>query len=319
MKGPGLGHVRLYVLTLAIVLLTGAIVSLYVSLRRAHSQYEALAVAEGHAVFQAVMAMREWTSKGAGIYVSTTELPPMNQYPQTARQDPVRTSGVELTRINHAQMVRMLSEVLTEERGIGLHITSLQPLLARNAPDPWEKQALMSFSAGKVEAQTIVKSTSGDSVFRYMAPLKVDRSCMECHHEPTNVGEVRGGITVSFSFAPFQKSMQQSARVLWLVHVLGLGVSLGLVALLGTRLIQNVGKLQTSLKRIRQLEDLVPICATCKRIRLEGGDPTLRSSWVPVEKYIGELTTAKFTHGMCPDCFERATLRKNHSGLSFRA
>lgn len=306
MEGRGLGHARSYVFTLALVLMTGAVVSLYVSLRRAHSQYDALAIAEGRAVFQAVMAMREWTIEGGGIYVSPAERPFLSQYPQTARREVACTREVKLTRINHAEMVRMLSEVLTEDRGIRLHITSLQPLLARNAADPWEKQALMSFSKGKAEAQSVVRTGSGDSVFRYMAPLKVERSCLECHREHKNVGEIRGGITVSFSFAPFQQAMHQSARLLWLVHVLGLGVSLGLVMLLGKRLIQNVGKLQTSLKRIRQLEGLVPICAWCKKIRPEGWDPTLGASWIPVEQYIGERTAAKFSHGMCPECFERA-------------
>ena len=100
--------------------------------------------------------------------------------------------------------------------------------------------------------------------------------------------------------------MDQSARLLWLVHVLGLVLSLGLVTLLGTRLIQSVDALQTSLGRIRQLEGLVPICAWCKKIRKEGADPWSPSSWVSVERYVGERTDAKFSHGMCPECHARA-------------
>jgi hypothetical protein len=290
------------VLTLALVLLTAAAVSLYFSLRRLHSQYDALALAEGRAFFQSVMAMRDWTTEGGGVYVSPAEWALPKQYPDGMSRDVACTGNITLTKINHAQMVRMLSEVLTEDRGIRLHITSLQPLLARNSPDPWEKQALMDFSTGKAEAQTVVESESGNSVFRYMAPLKMERSCLECHHENTKVAGIRGGITVSFSFAPFQRSMNQSARLLWFVHILGLGVSLGLVTLLGTRLIQSVDALQTSLSRIRQLEGLVPICAWCKKIRKEGADPWSPSSWVPVERYVGERTAAKFSHGMCPEC-----------------
>ena len=305
MGESGIRHARNYVLTLALVLLIGATVSLYFSLRRVHSQYDALARAEGRAFFQSVMAMREWTTERGGVYVSLTERALANQYPLATRRDLACTGEVSLTRINHAQMVRMLSDVLTEDRGIKLHITSLQPLLVRNAPDPWEERALMSFSRGEAEAQTVVKTGPGDSVFRYMAPLKMERSCLDCHHEPTKVGGIRGGITVSFSFAPFQRSMDQSARLLWMVHVLGLGVSLGLVTLLGTRLIQNVSALQTSLGRIHQLEGLVPICAWCKKIRKEGADPAVPSSWVPVERYVGERTAAQFSHGMCPECQER--------------
>ena len=295
-------HAKTYVLTIAVVLLAGAAGSLYFSLRRVHSQYEALAQAEGRAFFQSIMAMRQWTTEGGGVYVSAAERALPRQYPDSMSRDVVCTGNITLTRINHAQTVRMLSGVLTENRGIRLHITSLRPLLARNSPDPWEKQALMDFSTGKAEAQTVVESESGDSLFRYMAPLKMERSCQECHHESTDVGGIRGGIAVSFSFAPFQRSMSQSARLLWLVHILGLGVSLGLVALIGSRLIQSVDALQTSLSRIRKLEGLVPICAWCKKIRKEGTDPWLPSSWVPVERYLGERTAATFSHGMCPEC-----------------
>jgi hypothetical protein len=306
MEEPGLGHAKNYVLALALTLPTLAAVSLYVSLQRARSQYDALARAEGRAVFHAVMAMRELTTARGGIYVSATDRPVWNEYPAEARRDGAVTGDAKLTRINHAQMVRMLSEVLTEKRGIGLHITSRQPLLARNAPDPWETQALTSFGKGQAEAQTVVKTAVGDGVFRYMAPLKTERSCLDCHHEPSEAGEIRGGITVSFSFAPFQQSINQSARLLWLVHIAGVALSLGLVAMLGARLLQNVGALDVSLRRIRQLEGLVPICAWCKKLRTEGADPALQSSWVPVEKYLGDRTNTTFSHDMCPECFERA-------------
>lgn len=305
MGEAALRHARNYVLTLALVLLAGAAVSLYVSLRRAHSQYDELARAEGRAVFEAVMGLREWTTE-RGVYVSPTERALATEYPLATRRDVACTEVGTLTRINHAQMVRMFSEVLSQDHDIRLHITSLQPLLARNAADPWEKQALMSFSRGEAEAETVDKTGSGDSVFRYMAPLKEERSCLECHHERTEVGGIRGGITVSFNFAPFQRSMHQSARLLWLVHGLGLGVSLGLVTLLGTRLTQSVGALQASFKRIRQLEGLVRICAWCKKIRKEGADPHVPSSWVAVERYLGERTAAQFSHGMCPECLEMA-------------
>jgi hypothetical protein len=304
MGEAALRHARNYMLTLALVLLAGAAVSLYVSLRRAHSQYDELARAEGRAVFEAVMGLREWTTE-RGVYVSPTERALATEYPLATHRDVACPEVGTLTRINHAQMVRMFSEVLSQDHDIRLHITSLQPLLARNAADPWEKQALMSFSRGEAEAETVDKTGSGDSVFRYMAPLKEERSCLECHHERTDVGGIRGGITVSFNFAPFQRSMDQSARLLWLVHGLGLGVSLGLVTLLGTRLTQSVGALQASFQRIRQLEGLVPICAWCKKIRKEGTDPHVPSSWVTVERYLGERTAAQFSHGMCPECEER--------------
>ena len=42
-----------------------------------------------------------------------------------------------------------------------------------------------------------------------------------------------------------------------------------------------------------------PICAYYKKIRGDEG------YWIQVEKYVSEHTDAKFSHGICPACFER--------------
>lgn len=50
--------------------------------------------------------------------------------------------------------------------------------------------------------------------------------------------------------------------------------------------------------RIKQLEDLLPICSYCKKIRDE------QQNWDPVERYISKHTDASFSHGICPECYE---------------
>lgn len=47
---------------------------------------------------------------------------------------------------------------------------------------------------------------------------------------------------------------------------------------------------------IRQLKDLIPICAYCRKIRNDD------NYWQMVETYIGEQTGSNFTHGICPEC-----------------
>jgi hypothetical protein len=49
-------------------------------------------------------------------------------------------------------------------------------------------------------------------------------------------------------------------------------------------------------KEIRTLRGLLPMCASCKQIRDDGG------RWHPVERYLRERTELEFTHGMCPHC-----------------
>lgn len=51
--------------------------------------------------------------------------------------------------------------------------------------------------------------------------------------------------------------------------------------------------------KVKALGELVPICASCKRIRNDKG------FWDSVEMYIHEHSGAEFTHSLCPDCFKK--------------
>jgi DNA-binding response OmpR family regulator len=64
------------------------------------------------------------------------------------------------------------------------------------------------------------------------------------------------------------------------------------------RLADRVAELQEALSSVKQLSGLLPICSYCKRIR---GD---ENYWERVESYISEHTDAKFSHGICPQCYE---------------
>lgn len=57
--------------------------------------------------------------------------------------------------------------------------------------------------------------------------------------------------------------------------------------------------LERAMGEIRQLSGLLPICASCKRIRDEQGD------WNLLETYISQRSEAKFSHGLCPECASR--------------
>ena len=75
------------------------------------------------------------------------------------------------------------------------------------------------------------------------------------------------------------------------VHV-GLRV-MGLQRSLSAR----VAQLEAALSRIHNLEQLLPICATCKRIRSGEG-------WHEVEGFLSSSAGVRFSHGACPKCAE---------------
>ena len=51
-------------------------------------------------------------------------------------------------------------------------------------------------------------------------------------------------------------------------------------------------------QEVRNLEQLLPICPKCKKVRGES------DMWQPVEAYISKVTDAQFSHGVCPDCYK---------------
>ncbi|HHN63737.1 MAG TPA: response regulator [Nitrospirae bacterium] len=60
-----------------------------------------------------------------------------------------------------------------------------------------------------------------------------------------------------------------------------------------------IEELKEAMNRIKTLSGLIPICASCKKIRDD------RGYWQQVEAFIQEHTEAEFSHGICPDCAKR--------------
>jgi nitrate/nitrite-specific signal transduction histidine kinase len=62
---------------------------------------------------------------------------------------------------------------------------------------------------------------------------------------------------------------------------------------------QLVVELQEALLNVKTLRGLLPICASCKKIRDDFGD------WTKLEDYLGKHSEADFTHGFCPECKQK--------------
>ena len=58
-------------------------------------------------------------------------------------------------------------------------------------------------------------------------------------------------------------------------------------------------ELAAALAQVKRLSGLLPICASCKKIRNDEG------YWQQVEVYIREHSEADFSHGICPECMQK--------------
>lgn len=63
-----------------------------------------------------------------------------------------------------------------------------------------------------------------------------------------------------------------------------------------TQLLAEKAALEVALQQVKTLQGLLPICASCKKIRDDAG------YWHQVESYIGRHAAVEFSHSICPDC-----------------
>ncbi|HEY0944542.1 MAG TPA: response regulator [Opitutaceae bacterium] len=54
--------------------------------------------------------------------------------------------------------------------------------------------------------------------------------------------------------------------------------------------------------QVRQLEEFLPICSYCKKVRDD------HNYWQQIESYINERTGTDFSHSVCPDCYQRVVI-----------
>jgi len=60
-------------------------------------------------------------------------------------------------------------------------------------------------------------------------------------------------------------------------------------------------ELQTALAEVKELQKILPICMYCKSIRND------ENYWQTVEAYISHHTQTRFSHGICPTCYEKVS------------
>lgn len=64
------------------------------------------------------------------------------------------------------------------------------------------------------------------------------------------------------------------------------------------KLAARVRDLEVALGKVKQLQEILPICSYCKNIRND------ENFWQRMDTYISEHTDTRFSHSICPDCYE---------------
>jgi diguanylate cyclase (GGDEF)-like protein len=189
--------------------------------------------------FSLIVTMREWNSRLGGIYAPITGTVAPNPYLADPARDITTTTGLTLTKLNPAFMTRLVAELAREKNGINFHITSLKPIRPENKAEAWEAAALTSFESNSQAEYSDFSSSGSSLVFRYMAPLVTQQSCLKCHaQQGYQVGDIRGGISVT---VPARLSPNWALLISHLIIALGGGF---LIIVFGNQISNTLGALQ---------------------------------------------------------------------------
>jgi diguanylate cyclase (GGDEF)-like protein len=164
-------------------------------------EQERLALHTARNLFSHIHLARRWNAMHGGVYVPITPTTPPNPYLKTPMREIKVNDSLTLTKINPAYMTRQISEIAMAENGMQLRSTSLKPLRPENKPTEQEAVFLKEFAKGVKEAGLFINNKE-DVVFFYMAPLKVENTCLQCHDQQGyKSDDVIGGISVTLPFA----------------------------------------------------------------------------------------------------------------------
>lgn len=174
---------------------------------------------QGREIFRIIEAARLWNAQHGGVYGLRSANSPSNPYLEVLEKDIETPGGKPLTMINPAYMTRQLSEIILDQTGMRIHITSLNPINPKNQPTPWEALALKGFDSGLKEHFDVAINGKAQTA-QFMRPLVTKQACLVCHaKQGYKVGDIRGGISVSFDASTYLSQITDRTQQLAFIHL----------------------------------------------------------------------------------------------------
>ena len=213
---------------------------------------------QARVVFNTILLTRKWNANYGGVYVEKKEGVESNPY---LKNPDVRTiDGRIFTERNPALMTREISEYAAREGLFRFHLTSLKLLNPHNQPDEFETQALQMFERGGKSEVGRVEQIHDRSYFRYMAPLYVEDECLQCHREQSyNIGDVRGGISITFDIEDIQHKLKQNTASIIIFGITTTFLLVWLIYFFMAQLIKKLADARNRIENIAITDDLTGI------------------------------------------------------------
>ncbi|MDR2884765.1 MAG: DUF3365 domain-containing protein [Deferribacteraceae bacterium] len=135
------------------------------------------------------------------------------------------------------------------------NITSDKLMNPNNAPSEFEERAIEVLKTGATEySERGREIATGESVYRYAAPLMANESCLTCHSaQGYKVGDFRGVISVTIPLTDLEATIQKNNITFIVVFLLGFIIVVTIISLLLYRLVLSpIDRLTEAAGRIRK-------------------------------------------------------------------
>jgi two-component system, NtrC family, sensor kinase len=209
----------------------------------------AQAITQARMLHKQILLTRKWVSDHNGVFL--VKAPGVEANPYLTEAEIEGAGGRLLVKRNPAMVTRELSAYADKEQFCRFRITSLKPTNPANTPDDFEERGLIFFEKGMSELIEIDKSAKGGHL-RYIAPLIVEESCLECHaHQGYEVGDIRGGLSVAIPMGEALRSINANNRLLLVIGIITiLVVSITIFLLFDMLVARRLGLLARAMDRL---------------------------------------------------------------------
>ena len=154
------------------------------------------------ALYQHIITSPLWRGDHSGYYIEVTEH-------LTDNKRRLNIMGKDYARVAPDIYTARIRGLTKKRAAYSFHITSLEAIRTPNSPDAWELQVLNDFKYG-LRSEALTKTTFGRvTYFRYMAPIKIEGACLNCHTKLTAGLSI--DIPVDFSERLYASQLKRSA------------------------------------------------------------------------------------------------------------
>lgn len=87
---------------------------------------------------------------------------------------------------------RSIGALFTSQSTYATKFVNFDPRNEADEPDAFEAEALTAFGNGTAAEYCGIVEEDGEEVFRYVAPMRIEKNCLECHGEPKGEIDVTG-------------------------------------------------------------------------------------------------------------------------------